>query len=161
MRMLKNQKTLKTAMGMLLSVVLLTGCSSEGENGQLPVFPVSGKIMVDGKNPKDAVVMLYNLENNKVAKEPILPRPKAVVREDGSFAISTYRTGDGAPEGEYVMVVTWKGDLKEYDQDDDEEVIDRLPELVPKEYTLPVKSKLRVTVKKDEENVIPEITIDS
>ncbi len=37
--------------------------------------------------------------------------PHAVVRADGTFAVETYETkdgnADGAPEGEYVVLVKW------------------------------------------------------
>lgn len=138
--------------------VLFAGCSGETKTDRPQVFPVSGKVTFKGAPPKDAVIKLYKAENDKVAKEQILPHPKARVKDDGTFAIGTYGAGDGAPEGEYIMTITWRGE--EFDNDDDNEKKD-FPELLPKEYTQPAQSKLRVTVKKDEENVIPEITIDS
>ncbi len=42
--------------------------------------------------------------------DPVLARlgPHAVVAADGSFRITTFRTGDGAPAGRYALTVTWR-----------------------------------------------------
>src|SRR5262249_26962857 len=51
--------------------------------------------------PKAAVVL-----DPVWTKEPSFPRPKGVVGDDGSFALSTYGQEDGAPEGEYRVILT-------------------------------------------------------
>ncbi len=33
--------------------------------------------------------------------------PHAIVEPDGSFRLTTYRTGDGAPAGSYALTVSW------------------------------------------------------
>ena len=39
--------------------------------------------------------------------DPAGPKPSGTVRADGSFILSTYPYGDGAPAGEYKVLVTW------------------------------------------------------
>ena len=33
--------------------------------------------------------------------------PHATVEADGSFRLTTYKSGDGAPAGTYVLTLTW------------------------------------------------------
>jgi hypothetical protein len=40
--------------------------------------------------------------------KPEKERPRAVVEEDGSFAVSTFAAKDGAPAGDYAVSITWK-----------------------------------------------------
>ena len=37
-------------------------------------------------------------------------KPFARVSEDGTFAVTTYDTGDGAPAGEFKVTVYWPAD---------------------------------------------------
>ena len=39
--------------------------------------------------------------------EPVFPRPRGVVNDDGSFVLGTYKKEDGAPAGEYRVSVQW------------------------------------------------------
>lgn len=140
-----------------LLATVLAGCGGEERTDRPKVFPVSGKIIFGDNNLEDAVVKLFPVELEKDIGTPL--RPRARVKEDGSFSIGTYAAGDGAPAGEYVITVSWRGDLSDFDDEDDD--IEDYPELIPWEYTVPAQSKLRVTVKEQDENVVPEITIES
>lgn len=78
----------------------LAGCSET----QLPVFPVTGQVKYKGKPAAGATVVLFNTnaENtNDVA-------PSGVVKDDGSFEITVYEPGDGAPQGDYIATVQWR-----------------------------------------------------
>ncbi len=50
--------------------------------------------------------------------------PHAVTEADGSFQLSTYRSNDGAPEGEYSVTIVWPA--YEWKGDEDAEGADRL-----------------------------------
>jgi hypothetical protein len=45
--------------------------------------------------------------------DPKSPIPAATVTEDGSFQITSYTSGDGAPEGNYRVVILWEEALPE------------------------------------------------
>src|SRR6186713_708922 len=81
--------------GVVLGVALaLAGC---GSNGRLPVYPVSGKLTINGVPAKGCVVTF-------VPAEPALAGvvlPTGKVDESGKFELTTYETGDGAPAGDY------------------------------------------------------------
>lgn len=86
-----------------LAVVLLAaaGCGS-GEK-RLPTFPAGGKVLVSGKPAAGAQVVFHPLNPTPADA----PKPTATVKPDGSFALSTYTSGDGAPAGEYAVGVSW------------------------------------------------------
>lgn len=99
----------RSVVGASLTVGLmwLWGCTSTSPvtENQKPVHPVKGSITVGGQPAVAAFVLFTPVNEPPAAKDP---RPRAEVKEDGSFAISTYGAEDGAPLGEYVVTVTWE-----------------------------------------------------
>jgi hypothetical protein len=90
------------------ALLLLVGpsCSSKKKEGEKPVFPVRGQVFVQG-NPASGAFVLFVPVNEPA--EPKDPRPRATVEANGSFALSTYGDKDGAPAGDYIVLVTWPG----------------------------------------------------
>lgn len=86
------------APGVLLAGVLfcLTSCGPSGPK----LYPVRGKLTFDGVAPAGATVVLEPVGGGK-------ERPTGVVAADGTFTLSTYPHGDGAPAGEYKPLFTW------------------------------------------------------
>ncbi|AMV26029.1 hypothetical protein VT84_16640 [Gemmata sp. SH-PL17] len=84
-------------------VFLLASCS----DGRKKCYPISGKILVDGKPAADCFIYLYpaNPADGEGKDRTI---PLAVADENGAFALSTYGTGDGAPAGDYIVTFTWR-----------------------------------------------------
>jgi hypothetical protein len=85
-----------------LSLFVAAGCGSSGED-RTPVFPVKGKVTVGGKVPERAQVVFHPLAD----AGPNTPRPTATVGPDGTFTLSTYTEGDGAPAGDYTVTIVW------------------------------------------------------
>lgn len=85
----------------LVAIVWASISFGRKDDGRLKVYPVTGRVTVDGKGPDGAMVVLH----------PVLPsnsaRPKATVKPDGTFTLMTYAPGDGAPEGEYKLTIVW------------------------------------------------------
>ena len=99
------------------------------------VFPVSGKVTFQGSPAAGAQVVLHPVnssESNDVA-------PTATVQNDGSFAITAYDPGDGAPEGDYVATVQWYRFSKELGGPG--------PNVIPAKYASPRTSPIKVCVK--------------
>jgi hypothetical protein len=86
----------------LLSLVVL-GSNLFGSSDRVRVHPARGTAMWEGKPLANASIFLHPVD----AKSPNAPRPRAVVQEDGTFAVGTYRKDDGAPAGEYRVTVQW------------------------------------------------------
>lgn len=85
--------------------IICCGCGSRMP-APLETFPVSGQIKVNGKSPARAEIRFQP----RVPLEDPLNRsiqPYAIVEVDGSFQVSTYQDGDGAPPGEYAVTVIW------------------------------------------------------
>lgn len=83
---------------------MLFGCSDTDPNRKVTV-PVRGEIYVDG-NPADKVQVLANPDGGMDLQQPTLTQ--ATTLEDGSFELSTYAYGDGAPIGSYKLTFTWQ-----------------------------------------------------
>src|SRR5262249_26197607 len=75
------------------------GCSPKASK----VHPVQGRIVVAGK-PAARALVTFHPENP--AREKAI-HPSAEVDADGSFRLTSFRSGDGAPEGQYRVSVVW------------------------------------------------------
>lgn len=112
---------------------LITGCGQSAPP-RATVYPVQGKVELNGKPTPGAVVVLHPKGNAEI------PAARAEVKPDGTFEVGTYAVADGAPEGDYVATIEWfKPVLKK-----DDYVMG--PNLVPKQYSAPQTSKLEVHV---------------
>ena len=127
---------------LLLSLVLLgfTGCSRAPDPMKRPVFPATGVVTYRGQPLIDAVVRLHPVGQPDDDLPVWIPRGR--VGTDGTFAVSTYRTGDGAPAGEYRVSFSWQGPLRNLS----EQAQDQLPELMPRQLTSPHQSGITVVV---------------
>jgi hypothetical protein len=86
----------------LLGIALL--CPACGQSSSKPVYPVRGQVLFEGRPTPQAFVVFHPLN----AAEENVPRPQGYVNKDGSFTLSTYSAGDGAPAGEYAVTVEWR-----------------------------------------------------
>lgn len=128
-----------------LLAAIAAGCSSK-----VPVYPVSGKVVV-GKSKKAAVGAMVFF--NAVQETPgEFIRPAGTVDASGEYKITSRNTHDGAPEGEYIITLYWPHPQKSvFDCDDD----DRLNGA----YMNVEKSKFRFTVRPEGTNDVPAIEL--
>lgn len=70
----------------------------------LPVAPVSGKVTWGTEIPEGATVSLLPIER---PAEQVGISSTGIVKKDGTFKISSYGKEDGAPLGEYAVVIKW------------------------------------------------------
>jgi hypothetical protein len=81
----------------VLQTALVVGCTPGG-----PIFyPVRGRVAVDGKPLGEALVVLHPLAGSAASSQ----RPVALTDSGGHFSLTTIRSGDGAPPGEYAITV--------------------------------------------------------
>ena len=82
-------------------VLFIAGCAQE-PGGPL-CFPTRGRILYDSQPLAEALVVFHPLASEPEGNNH--QRPIAVTETDGTFQLSTLGTGDGAPEGDYVITV--------------------------------------------------------
>jgi hypothetical protein len=76
----------------------LLGASCGGDGPKL--YPVRGKVLYLNMPAEGATVVFH-------PADPAAPKPSGTVGPDGTFTLTTYPHGEGAPAGEYAVAVTW------------------------------------------------------
>jgi hypothetical protein len=113
----------------------LSGCSDGGPK-RMKVYPVTGKVLWGGKPADKAMVVFHPLGTNG----PRELKPLGVTGADGTYRLTSYVSGDGAPEGEYVVTVNWPEGLPTKDPDEPP------PDRLKGRYANPAKSPWKVAV---------------
>jgi len=79
----------------LLMCCLIVGCAEK--KAEPEVVPVTGKVLLDGEP----------LEFGTVTFQPLRGQPaKGEIQPDGTFELSTFAPGDGAPVGKHQVRIT-------------------------------------------------------
>lgn len=80
---------------------ILTGCG----DGRIARYPVKGTVLVDGKPAEGAMVIFCPVEG---PPELMRERPFDDMTDvNGQYVLRTFQPGDGAPAGEYRVMVRW------------------------------------------------------
>lgn len=87
------------SVGCALAGSLALLAASCGDGGP-KLYPVSGKVLYNGQPAEGATVVLH-------PADPKAPKPSATAGADGSFTLQTHPHGEGAPAGDYAVVITW------------------------------------------------------
>ena len=88
---------------LILVLTTLTGCGS-GQPGQLKVYQATGSVKYQGQPIENA--LLFFRPKDKSIPDDV--RPHALTDKGGHFDLGTYTDNDGAPAGEYDVIVTWR-----------------------------------------------------
>lgn len=105
------------------------------DGSRLSLSPVTGRVLVDGAPAEGASVVFHPLDPKQDVK------PRGAVGADGTFKLTTYLPGDGAPSGDYKVTVEWYK-LIETPQGDPTPG----PNLLPSEWSKPETTVHKVTV---------------
>jgi hypothetical protein len=127
-------------------IALIAGCSSE--KGPI-CFPVRGQVSWKGKPLAEATVVLHPTTGSVEGNQ----KPVAFTKADGTFELTTYRTGDGAPPGEFAITV----ELRAL-QTGGEEPTRTGPNVLPPKFAKAESSGLKYTVVEGD-NQIPPIEV--
>jgi hypothetical protein len=127
--------------------LLLPGCG--GETGPT-CHPVAGKVLYQNQPLAEAMVVFHPL-TTPLEK---FPQPMGTTTADGRFVMTTFQSGDGAPEGEYAITI----ELREPRQIGEEVVRDGL-NLLPPKYASHKDTPLRHKVIPGK-NEVPEIKVE-
>jgi hypothetical protein len=88
-------------LGMLCVCLAMVSCADK--YGGHPPYPTSGQILVNGQPAAEAKVVFHHLGD--WGERSIVPQ--ALTDDEGRFVLSTYDVQDGAPAGDYRVVVEW------------------------------------------------------
>jgi hypothetical protein len=127
----------------LCLVVVLSLLCSACSSGRKPVQAVRGQILVDGQPAAQAQVLLHPTEGSSDN-----PRPTGQTDDQGYFQLTSYAKDDGAPQGSYLVTVTW---FRVWDSG--REVVRY--NALPQRYADPRSSQLQVTVAKGSKELTP------
>lgn len=77
------------------------GC---GKHERVPTYPVSGRVIINGKPPPAGWTAALHLEPPPDPNAPYPhPIPRAKIGPDGRFLFRTYESSDGVPAGTYKI----------------------------------------------------------
>ena len=107
------------------SSIAFASCGGDSGPPAKPTVPVTGKLFVKAQ-PANGAIIYFRPQDGSPPESWTNGYPRATVAADGSFAVSTYDVADGAPPGEYQLVVTWPTTPPDPDGDDEEAPPDRL-----------------------------------
>lgn len=117
----------------------LWGCSGGRADPQMKkVFPVKGLIVVDGKPPMSPIQVVCHNVAGIDQKTPTVSQCDA--NPDGGFELTTYKTGDGVPPGDYVLTFSWQ-------QFNMKDRVYMGPDKLKDRYSDPKKSEFKFSVK--------------
>ena len=81
----------------LLLLIPMSGC---GRSDGVAVYPVSGKITLNGQPMKGGGSISFIPTSNQKGKTP-----GGEIKEDGTYAMSTYGAADGSMAGDFRVVI--------------------------------------------------------
>lgn len=84
----------------------ISSCRKSEEPYRKETIPVIGRITVDGQPPGSPLQIVCHPEGEMDKEHPSVTQ--AISADDGSFALSTYETGDGVPPGQYLLTIQWQ-----------------------------------------------------
>jgi hypothetical protein len=112
------------------TVISMAMCGCTGSKTK--AVPVSGTVLLGDQPAANAVVIFHPVNGAADA-----PRPTARTDEKGHFTLTTTKTGDGAPPGEYrVTIAAYQA------------IEDNIVNLLPAKYAKPETSELKATIEK-------------
>jgi hypothetical protein len=130
-----------------LTVLLIPACSKGPK-----VYPVRGQLLVDGKPAAQATVTFHPVGGAASAV-----RPSAQTDDQGYFTLTTQARGDGAPEGDYDVTVTW---FRAFTAPQQAEGEAKAVNLLPPRYANPTTSKLKAAVTRGN-NELPPLQVSA
>jgi hypothetical protein len=137
----------------VLAAAALGLCSCGGPD-RVEVSPVRGKVLFRGQPVPYAWVVFYPQGGSEEVQRM---RPSGRAGPDGSFTLTSYDEGDGAPAGQYKVTVEWPSEDPNdpSNPDDPETRVPRGPDRFGGRYADPATTPLTATVKEGDNDLEP------
>jgi hypothetical protein len=139
-------RSLAAKIGIVLAMFVLLSVVTACKKSSVKLYPVKGKVLFKGQPAEGAQVVFRPATEDSSAKPQ--PNPYADVRADGSFTLRTEPYGEGAPAGDYVVMISW------YTRSDPEDALTSKSKL-PAKYADPTNPVIKATVKEGENDLQP------
>lgn len=123
---------------------LLVGCGQAREPWEV-TYPTQGVVKYEGKPLANAQITLVPDGSDY----PDTVRPRGFTKEDGTFQLSTYAEGDGAPEGKYKVLAM------RFPVVGSKENPSQAPNNLPRKYSNPETTDLKVEVSAPQTELTP------
>lgn len=95
-----RERAVFLVLGLLAALSFSGGCGP----GVEPVYPVKGKLLVQGQPAAGAELILHPVGGSERLQKL---RPHATCNEAGEFQLATHNPGDGVPLGTFKLTVVW------------------------------------------------------
>jgi hypothetical protein len=132
-----------------LVALSLAGCPSPAPL-RVAIYPVEGRLFVSGLPAANAHLTFHPIDGSRV-------RPVGRTGSDGTFTLTTFAPGDGAPAGEYVVTVVWPNDSIPLDECADPAAHDRMNGA----YSDPTSRTVVVTVLPESNRIDVRVAVSS
>lgn len=131
--------------------LLCTSCGKDGEP-EVAVHPVNAQVVFEGNlPPPEGAFVVFKPVQEIPQLQKMGGNPRGTVGKDGKLKLTTHRPDDGAPAGEYEVIITWHKP-KAGESDDG-------PDLLKGRYRDPAKSRLPKVTVKEGNNELPPIRL--
>jgi len=137
------------SVGFALTLLVCVGCAPSKPQTQ----PVTGKVMFKKSQPAAGALIVFHPVHADFEKR-IGGKPTCrKVSDDGTYTLSMFEDGDGAPEGDYGVTIQWEAKPKEGKLSLGSEGAPVGRSMINEaKYGNPQKPFTKVTVKKGEKN---------
>jgi hypothetical protein len=119
-------------------VMLCLGSCGKQDGNRKETTGLTGQVLVDGAPVENLLIGCHDL-NGLDKQNPTLS--SASTDKEGKFRISTYKDGDGVPEGDYVLTFAWQ-------EMNFMTMRPAGPDKLNDRYRDPANSKIKISVKK-------------
>jgi len=95
--------------GILLALFSLLSHVTACKKSSVKLYPVKGKVLFKGQPAEGAQVVFRPTAENAGSGSPAAAQsnPFGDVKADGTFSLRTEPYGEGAPVGDYNVMITW------------------------------------------------------
>lgn len=133
---------------LFFSCIVISGCMENSSfKPTVPVFLASGKILYQGKPLAGIILIFHPADVNQKIKS------QATTDDDGKFVATTFKTADGAPEGDYIITLVVSSNESDSTREDaatERQFRKERPVRFPSKYQNPATSPLKVKVIKNQ-----------
>jgi hypothetical protein len=135
----------------VLAIFVILSAVVSCQKSSVKLNPVKGKVLFKDQPAEGAQIVFRPAGENAPGGSqpgPSQPNPFGDVKADGTFTLRTEPIGEGAPAGEYVVMISW------YTRSDPEDALTSKSKL-PAKYADPANPILKATVKEGDNDLPP------